>query len=32
VLGLTSFMTSLSIVLGEVVYAYWSAGWHLHRR
>ena len=32
VLGLTSFMTSLSIVLGEVVYAYWSAGWQLHRR
>jgi hypothetical protein len=32
VLGLISFMTSLSIVLGEVVYAYWSAGWHLHRR
>jgi len=32
VLGLTSFMTSLSIVLGEVIYAYWSAGWHLHRR
>ena len=32
VLGLTSFMTSLSSVLGEVVYAYWSAGWHLHRR
>jgi hypothetical protein len=32
VLGLASFMTSLSIVLGEVVYAYWSAGWHLHRR
>ena len=32
VLGLTSFMTSLSIVLGEVVYAYWSAGWNLRRR
>ncbi len=32
VLGLISFMTSLSIVLGEVIYAYWSAGWHLHRR
>jgi hypothetical protein len=32
VLGLASFMTSLSMVLGEVVYAYWSAGWHLHRR
>ena len=32
VLGLTSFMTSLSIVLGEVVHAHWSAGWHLHRR
>jgi hypothetical protein len=32
VLGLMSFMTSLSIVLGEVIYAYWSAGWHLHRR
>jgi hypothetical protein len=32
VLGLMSFMTSLSIVLGEVIYAYWSAGCHLHRR
>jgi len=32
VLGLISFMTSLSIVLGEAIYAYWSAGWHLHRR
>jgi hypothetical protein len=32
VLGLISFMTSLSIVLGEVFYAYWSTGWHLHRR
>ena len=31
VLGLTSFMTSLSIVLGEVVYAYWSTGWKLYR-
>ena len=28
VLGLISFMTSLSIVLGEVVYAYRSAGWN----
>lgn len=28
VLGLISFMTSLSIVLGEVVYAYRSAGWY----
>ena len=28
VLGLMSFMTSLSIVLGEVVYAYRSAGWN----
>ena len=27
VLGLISFMTSLSIVLGEVIYAYRSAGW-----
>jgi len=27
VLGLVSFMTSLSIVLAEVVYAYRSAGW-----
>ena len=27
VLGLISFMTSLLIVLGEVVYAYRSAGW-----
>lgn len=27
VLGLISFMTSLSIVLAEVVYAYRSAGW-----
>jgi CBS domain containing-hemolysin-like protein len=32
VLGLISFMTSLSIVLGEVVYAYWSAGWNLYHR
>ena len=32
VLGLISFMTSLSIMLSEVVYAYWSAGWELHRR
>jgi len=32
VLGLLSFMTSLSIILGEVVYAYWSAGWQLYRR
>ena len=28
VLGLISFMTSLLIVLGEVVYAYRSAGWN----
>ena len=28
VLGLISFMTSLSIVLAEVVYAYCSAGWN----
>lgn len=28
VLGLVSFMTSLSIVLGEVVFAYRSAGWN----
>lgn len=28
VLGLISFMTSLSIVLTEVVYAYRSAGWN----
>ena len=28
VLGLISFMTSLSIVLCEVVYAYRSAGWN----
>ena len=27
-LGLISFMTSLSIVLAEVVYAYRSAGWN----
>jgi len=27
VLGLISFMTSLSIVLAEVIYAYRSAGW-----
>jgi hypothetical protein len=27
VLGLVSFMTSLSIILGEIVYAYRSAGW-----
>jgi hypothetical protein len=27
VLGLLSFMTSLSIILGEVVFAYRSAGW-----
>ena len=32
VLGLISFMTSLSIILGEVVYAYLSAGWQLYRR
>jgi hypothetical protein len=32
VLGLISFMTSLSIVLGEVVYAYWSAGWNISDR
>jgi len=29
VLGLISFMTSLSIVLSEVVYAYRSAGWNM---
>jgi hypothetical protein len=29
VLGLVSFMTSLAIVLSEVVYAYRSAGWGL---
>ena len=28
VLGLVSFMTSLSIVLAEVMYAYRSAGWN----
>ena len=28
VLGLVSFMTSLSIVLSEVVYSYRSAGWN----
>ena len=28
VLGLVSFMTSLSIVLAEVIYAYRSAGWN----
>jgi len=28
VLGLISFMTSLSIVLAEVIYAYRSAGWN----
>ena len=28
VLGLVAFMTSLSIVLAEVVYAYRSAGWN----
>jgi amino acid transporter len=28
VLGLVSFMTSLSIVLAEIVYAYRSAGWN----
>ena len=28
VLGLIFFMTSLSIVLAEVVYAYRSAGWN----
>ena len=27
VLGLVSFMTSLSIILAEIVYAYRSAGW-----
>jgi VIT1/CCC1 family predicted Fe2+/Mn2+ transporter len=27
VLGLISFMTSLLIILGEIVYAYRSAGW-----
>jgi len=31
VLGLISFMTSLAIILGEVVYAYRSAGWFLPR-
>ena len=31
VLGLVSFMTSLSIVLAEVVYAYRSAGWNSPR-
>jgi len=31
VLGLISFMTSLSIVLAEVVYAYRSAGWRAPR-
>ena len=31
VLGLISFMTSLSIVLAEVVYAYRSAGWNSPR-
>ena len=31
VLGLISFMTSLSIVLAEVVYAYRSAGWESPR-
>ena len=31
VLGLISFMTSLSIVLAEVVYAYRSAGWNTPR-
>ena len=31
VLGLISFMTSLSIVLAEVVYAYRSAGWSAPR-
>ena len=29
VLGLLSFMLSLSIILGEVVYAYRSAGWFI---
>ena len=28
VLGIISFMTSLSIVLAEIVYAYRSAGWN----
>jgi hypothetical protein len=28
VLGLVSFMTSLSIILAEIVYAYRSAGWN----
>jgi len=28
VFGLISFMTSLTIVLVEIVYAYRSAGWH----
>ena len=32
VLGLLSFMTSLSIVLGEVVCAYRSAGWNTQFR
>lgn len=31
VLGLVSFMASLSIVLAEVVYAYRSAGWNSPR-
>jgi hypothetical protein len=31
VFGLVSFMTSLSIVLAEVVYAYRSAGWESPR-
>ena len=28
VLGLLSFMTSMSIILAEVVYAYRSAAWY----
>jgi len=32
VVGLIAFMTSLSIILAEVIYAYWSTGWHLYRR
>ena len=32
VLGLMSFMTSLSIILGELVYAYYSAGWYVAPR
>ncbi|QWD62302.1 DUF2721 domain-containing protein [Polynucleobacter sp. MWH-UH25E] len=32
VLGLISFMTSLSVVLAEVVYAYRSAGWNFPKQ